>query len=154
MTTVTHKGTDREWSGPLDNWMAHSECIKHWCYGGEVEGRVLNGVFALCDCGVTFYYSNEYRIVTRSPKPGEVWLIDGQASLYSFDECSDWEFFELNGDNAWKSNDHELTKEYAAPTVESYYAAKFYKESLDQGGRSYGHSAALLWLVKKLVDRE
>lgn len=128
-TTVKHEGSAREWEGSLEHWEAHSECIKHWCNGGEVEiyGAGHNW-YALIRSKAHFDARGQYRIKQRKPKAGEVWFVDGSPCLYTILSKGDigqpMPWIELYG-KAIKCNAEHRYKQFIADNLEQYYANKF-----------------------------
>lgn len=129
---ITATGSKREWTGPKENYLKHHEVIGHWCEGGDVEWCTAGEWIDVA--GGFFRKENEYRIKQREPVSGEVWLIDG-------DECvfPNGAYMQKSNDVAWVRLDGRGTKnstvdcfmtEYVAPSVESYYARKFYEQSM------------------------
>lgn len=132
-TTVKHKGKEREWSGPIENWEAHSEVIKHWCDGGDVLNECVGG-WNLHTGTPNFEANQPYKIKIRGPKPGEVWIhkqygeclyrhpIDGMEHEFPFVRL-------CNGDGV------KGYLEFGYDSVESYYAKKFIDEcqTMDSG---------------------
>ena len=128
-TTVKHIGSggpDREWEGPIENWEAHVHEIKHWCDGGDVEMRDEEWAYLDLE-NPRFDHYTEYRIKQREPKPGEVWTL--RCYAYLIHEFSGDFYQSLSGREYCKSDNQVL--EYAAPSVESYYAREFLQRRND-----------------------
>jgi len=125
-TTVKHVGSVREWEGPVENSMKHLDVIEHWVDGGEVEYCIGDGKWLdKMNMPADFHIGVQYRINQREPKPGEVWTLRGYA--YLIHEFSGDFYQSLTGREYCKSDSQVL--EYAAPSVEAYYARKFLNES-------------------------
>jgi hypothetical protein len=123
-TTVTHEGSKKEWTGPIENWDAHSDVIKHACDGGAYEILMLDtGIWYEWEHNVIseFNRTRDFRIKQREPKPGEVYYCEEthEALLIS----SNMEFVGL-ADGRHFSRIYDGAT-YAAPSVKAYYALKF-----------------------------
>lgn len=121
-TKVKHMGSQREWEGSIDQWTAHSEAIKHWCDGGEVERLVSGNRHDVLNTGepLLFRTDFDYRIKQREPKAGEVWAACGTPYLRTGD--LDWVCLD-DGIVAVPTNGEGMS--YEAPFLEAYYAREF-----------------------------
>ena len=81
MNNVTVNGTERDWTGPKENYMEHHEVIEWWCDGGEVEWRNISRGWLSVEGGY-FRTENEYRRKQREPMSGEVWMYEGDPSIF------------------------------------------------------------------------
>lgn len=130
-TTEKHVGSVREWEGPIEDWEAHRLVIEHWCDGGDVQIILIGGAGNGDDyyrdvSGPEFTHDLVFCIKQREPKPGEVWVDeDGDAIHIPFD-CEKWQFINKSG---YKSHKYPITDiKYSAPSVEAYYARKFWNK--------------------------
>ncbi len=125
--TVTIQGK-RDWTGPLENYEKWKKEIEHWCDGGEVEAKGCNAQWA----GGHYCFDSEeleYRIKQRDPNYGEVWLIGSAKTPCVFrDTDNNYKFVRLDGYTSYTT---ELSLEYAAPSVEAYYAMKWNADTDD-----------------------
>ena len=124
--TVTIQ-SKRDWTGPLENYEKWQKEIEHWCDGGEVEAKGCNAQWS----GGDYCFDSEeleYRIKHREPKSGEIWDVHGKPALFSYDSDSEYQFYELNGGNAWGMDDK---RDYIAPSFEAYYAMKWNADTAD-----------------------
>jgi len=133
-TTVKHVGSVREWEGPIENWEAHVDEIKHWCDGGDVQFN--NPPAGWFDANPNFDLHIEYRIKQREPKPGEVWITPAGMILIMDEYCA-----AINPmGHCYCGNDvRDSNPIYAAPSVEAYYARKMLKKAEEFGDVLDGH---------------
>lgn len=134
-TKAIRYSSKRSWEGPLENWEAHSECIKHWCDGGVIEMHTgiasysfVHGpeeTWVVIDASVPKFAMNaRYRIKQREPKSGEVWLVSCEYCIYSTLIKEDKPWLTLDG-KCVKCNADTRDKQFVADNLEQYYANKF-----------------------------
>jgi len=116
MTTVKHKGNVRKWKGSIEKWEKHSEVIKEWCDGADVDADLyLDGNWFLATCP-KFYVNCKYRVTQPTPKHG---------AIYSDDDCSIY----IHDDNVGKikipSTHYSEPNKYLAPSTAAYHARMF-----------------------------
>lgn len=135
MNTITATGKVRDWTGPKENYMKHHEVIEWWCGGGEVEWRHDTSGWSNVEGGF-FRPENEYRRKQREPQSGEVWMVDGDACVLPFgaymQKSNSVAWVRLDGHGSKSSESDCFMAEYSAPTVESFYARKFYEQSMSK----------------------
>lgn len=131
MNTITATGKVRDWTGPKENYMKHHEIIEWWCEGGEVEAESNGAWWVVAELEVLHAYADtQYRRKHREPKSGEVWigkegkdacLITNTGYVW-LDSCDSYERPLLD---QWPTG-----MICTAPSVQSFYARKFYESSM------------------------
>ena len=112
-------GDECEYTFSGDNDWRKGVCVAHY----EEQAVMVD----LEDRGAACCIIQRLRpIKKREPKPGEVWAVRGRPALYSPGVGSCYEFYELNGDNAWSTADEGKHAEYLAPSVKAYIARELY----------------------------
>ena len=120
-TTVKHKGSVREWEGPIKNWDKHRDVIVAWCDGAEVEVHINRKWLTPWSHG--FYSDMDYRIKQREPKAGEVW-VDSNGSPCIFIEDDNIGFKRINQSDkmvTYFEEDQLDEFTYSAPSVRAYF---------------------------------
>lgn len=110
---------------PVENYLAHQECVDHWCNGGEVEHEFKVAGWDLVE-EPKFLPHKKYRIKQREPRPGEVWLVGGMpqnASVVIQNRSGDMDMLSLRSLCLWNINAEGVIEAvYAAPSVKAYIA--------------------------------
>lgn len=69
-TTIIHKGKERTWEGPYENWQRHKEYIMGWCDGREIEGEVSEGNWSgRTIAGTPLFHLENYRFKPAKAEP-------------------------------------------------------------------------------------
>ena len=124
-TTVKHKGSVREWEGPIENWEAHSEVIKAWCDGSIVEMWSSSGHYSAwftIHFIPAFVHEEKYRIKQREPKAGEVWIEEEEGPCLITDENTVvWLDGTLAMNNLWSNDRVSSELKYSSPSVRAHF---------------------------------
>ena len=116
MTTVKHKGKVRKWKGTFAQWEKHSEVIKEWCDGCDVEtfSHIKDKFVSITV--PQFYISTQYRVAQPAPKHG---------AIYSDEDCGIY----IHDDNVGKikipDTVYSEPNKYLAPSTAAYHARMF-----------------------------
>lgn len=116
MTTVKHKGKVRKWKGSIDKWEKHSEIIKEWCNGSDVEAFLPHAGEWIPVNNLKLFVSDEYRIAQPSPKHG---------AIYSDDDCSIYVYHNTEGKIRFPDVFYSEPNKYLAPSTAAYHARMF-----------------------------
>ena len=117
VTTVKHKGKVRKWKGSIEQWEKHSDVIKGWCDGADVETfhYILDEWFSAIN--PQFYITAQYRIAKPTPQK--------HGAIYSDDDCGIY----IHDDNVGKikipSTHYSEPNKYLAPSTAAYHARLF-----------------------------
>lgn len=111
---------------------------KHWVMGGEVEYKYNDGAWvnifeeSLREFVLDDDVGNSFRIKKRNPQPGEVWTNDGEPHIYgcAVRGSGGYGFIGLNGTSAY-ADSYSDQFEYAAPSVQAYYARELLSETAE-----------------------
>lgn len=126
-----------------DQHRSHNDVLCHWCRGGDIETKDNSGrdqIWSdLADSSrqhITGLLGNGwlFRVKERKPKTGEVWVGYGKAMVRTVNgrdnhDAAAWYDLDDNRPHGVDMSDIE----YAAPSVEAYFARKFYENCEDEG---------------------